>query len=225
MPQRKTKYDYGIKDIDQRPGESNIDYYMRLAKRADIQMTRVEKLSKEKGFEAVQGYAYAKAKRELAAFGWKHFERKPPEDQKIFRERLSAVKEFLSAPTAYKSGITNVYENKAKALNEKYGTSFNWQDMADFFNKGTFDKLSQSFGSKTVLRTIGTIQNARKVLGEASGNLNITSMDKENALKALRKTSAMNKLGIDKEERAKLRELIKNSGEWLTVEDESDLPF
>ena len=224
MP-RKTKYDYGIKDIDQRPGESNIDYYMRLAKRADIQMTRVEKLSKEKGFEAVQGYAYAKAKRELAAFGWKHFERKPPEDQKIFRERLSAVKEFLSSPTAYKGGITDVYENKAKALNEKYGTSFNWQDMADFFNKGTFDKLSQSFGSKTVLRTIGTIQKARKVIDDASGNLNITSMDKENALKALRKTSAMNKLGIDKEERAKLRELIKNSGEWLTVEDESEIPF
>ena len=97
--------------------------------------------------------------------------------------------------------------------------------MADFFNKGTFDKLSQSFGSKTVLRTIGTIQKARKVIDDASGNLNITSMDKENALKALRKTSAMNKLGIDKEERAKLRELIKNSGEWLTVEDESELPF
>lgn len=224
MPQRKTKYEYDIKDIEQRPGESNIDYYMRLAKRTDIQMTRVEKLSKEKGFEAVQGYAYAKAKRELEAFGWKHFERKPPEDPKLFRERLAAVKEFLSSPTAYKSGIKDVYENKAKALNEKYGTSFNWQDMADFFNKGTFDKLSQSFGSKTVLRTIGTIQNARKVLSEASGNLNITSMDKENALKALRKTSAMDKLGIDKEERAKLREIIKNSGEWLTA-DESDLPF
>lgn len=224
MP-RKTKYDYGIKDINQSPGESNIDYYMRLAKRADIQMNRVEKLSKEKGFEAVTGYAYAKAKRELEAFGWKHFERKPPEDQKLFRERLSAVKEFLSSPTAYKGKITDVYKNKAEALNEKYGTSFDWQDMADFFNKGTFDKLSQSFGSKTVLRTIGTIQNARKSLDDASGNLNITSMDKENALKALRKTSAMNKLGIGKEERAKLRELIKNSGEWLTIEDESELPF
>ena len=224
MP-RKTKYDYGIKDIDQRPGESNIDYYMRLAKRADIQMTRVEKLSKEKGFEAVTGYAYAKAKRELEAFGWKHFERKPPEDQKIFRESLSAVKEFLSSPTAYKGGINSVYENKAKALNDKYGTSFYWQDLADFFNKGTFDKLSQSFGSKTVMKTIGTIQSAMKFLNGAEGNLNITSMDKENALKALRKTSAMNKLGIDKEERAKLRELIKNSGEWLTVEDESELPF
>lgn len=224
MPQEK-KSDYGIKGIAQKPGESNIDYYMRLAKRADIQMTRIEKLSKEKGFEPIQGYAYAKAKKELANFGWKHFERKPPEDTKAFRERLSAVKEFLSSPSAYKSGITEVYDNKAKALNEKYGTSFNWQDMADFFNKGTFDKLSQSFGSKTVLRTIGTIQNARKVLNEAKGNLNITSMDKENALKALRKTSAMNKLGIDKEERAKLRELIKNSGDWLSVEDESDLPF
>ena len=225
MPQRKTKYDYGIKDIDQRPGESNIDYYMRLAKRADIQMTRVEKLSKEKGFESVTGYAYAKAKKDLETFGWKHFERKPPADEKLFRQRLAAVKEFISAPTAYKGGIQDVYENKAKALNTKYGTSFDWQDLADFFNKGSFDKLSKSFGSKTVLRTIGTIQNARKVLSEAKGNLNITSMDKENALKALRQTSAMNKLGIDKEERAKLREIIKNSGEWLDVEDESELPF
>ena len=75
------------------------------------------------------------------------------------------------------------------------------------------------------MKTIGTIQSAMKVLNGAKGNLNITSMDKENALKALRKTSAMNKLGIDKEKRAKLRELIKNSEEWLTVEDESDLPF
>lgn len=224
MPQ-KTNFEYGIKGLAQKPGESDIDYYMRLAKRADIQMTRVEKLSKEKGFEAVQGYAYAKAKKELETFGWKHFERKPPEDTKLFRERLAAVKEFLSSPSAYKSGVKKVYDNRAKSLNEKYGTSFNWQDMADFFNKGAFDKLSQSFGSKTVMKTIGTIQSAMKVLNGAKGNLNITSMDKENALEALRKTSAMNKLGIDKEERARLRELIKNSGEWLTVDDESDLPF
>lgn len=220
------KNNYKMTDISQKQGESDIDYYMRLAKMADTRITRLEGLAKQPGYENVTGYAYAKAKKELSRFGWKRFERIPPDSKndEIKRELLSTVKTFLSAPTSTKGGISSVYENKAKAINEKYGTQFTWEDMADFYNKGAADKLNQSFGSKTVLKTIATIQKAQKIAQGAGENLNITSMEKENALKALRKYSAMNKMGIGKDERAKLRQIIKGSSEWLEANEE-DLPF
>lgn len=223
---RKWKNDYKMFDISQKQGESDIDYYLRLAKMADTRITRLEELSKQPGYENVTGYAYAKAKKELSTFGWKRFERLPPpsKNDELKRELLSTVKTFLSSPTSTKGGISKVYANKAAAINAKYGTQFTWEDMADFYNKGAADKLNKSFGSKTVLKTIGTIQKAQKIAQGAGENLNITSMEKENALSALRKYSAMNKMGISKEERAKLRQIIKGSSDWLEANEE-DLPF
>lgn len=218
--------EYKAYDISQRPGESNIDYYMRLAKQADTRMGRLEKLTGQKGYESVTSYAYAKAKRELSAFGWKHFERKPPSDPKLFRERLAAVKEFTSSPSSTKGGIQSIYQNKADTINEKYGTNFKWQDMGDFFESGIMSKLSgkDGYGSKTVLRSIGLIQQAKKSLSSMSTNMNFKAGDlqKEAALKILRSKKVSDALNLDKEDKQKIRSMIKNADDWLDA-SESDI--
>lgn len=56
---RSTKHEYKSAEryksnIEQRAGESDLEYYTRLAKQADQRLVRLEKLANEPGFENVR---------------------------------------------------------------------------------------------------------------------------------------------------------------------------
>ena len=184
MPKRTTrtfKDNYKYKattryNTDQRPGESMQAYYKRLAKVADQRLVRLEDLAKQKEFKNVKKYAYATAMNDIKAFGGKkRFNTKAPEDERQLYEKIKAIKYFLESPTSTKAGITEVYSKKAKALNDKYGTNFTWQDLADYYGKGQADRAArEAGGSGTALYAIGLIQQTQsQLVTDINSNLNI----------------------------------------------------
>lgn len=215
-------------DINKKVGETDRAYYVRLAKQADQRLVRLEKLSEEKGYEAVTSYAYATAMNDLKNFGQTRFNAKVPdpsteEGAYLFREKLAAVKEFLRAPSSTKSGIKSVYADKVNTINERYGTDFTWEDMADFFNTGYAQKLFNELkASKTVMKAIGVIQHNLKEIKEGTdGNLNLNGVDeptKEMAIRILRRKKTSEAFGITKEQRSAFRNAIRKASEsddWL----------
>ena len=215
-------------DINKKAGETDRAYYVRLAKQADQRLVRLEKLSEEKGYEAVTSYAYATAMNDLKNFGQTRFNAKVPdpsteEGAYLFREKLAVVKEFLRAPSSTKSGIKSVYADKVNTINERYGTDFTWEDMADFFNTGYAQKLFNELkASKTVMKAIGVIQHNLKEIKEGiDGNLNLNGVDeptKEMVIRILRRKKTSEAFGITKEQRSAFRNAIRKASEsddWL----------
>lgn len=228
-------------NLNKEPGESDKAYYIRLAKQADQRLVRLEKLSKQKGFEAVTSYSYATAMNDLKNFGQTRFNAKVPdptteEGAFLFREKLAAVKEFLKAPSSTKQGIKSVYQAKVDTMNERYGTDFSWQDMADFFNTGYAQKLFNELkASKTVMKAIGVIQHNLKEIKEGTNaNLNLNGVPepvKEMAIKILRRKRTSEAFGLTKEQRGAFRDAIRKASDskdpydWQKIDDESNLPF
>lgn len=230
---KKTNY-------NKEPGESDRAYYIRLAKQADQRLVRIEKLSKQKGFEVVTSYSYATAMNDLRNFGQTRFNAKVPdptteEGAFLFRKKLAAVKEFLKAPSSTKQGIKSVYQDKVDTMNERYGTNFNWQDMADFFNTGYAQKLFNELkASKTVMKAIGIIQhNLKEIKDGINANLNLNGVPepvKDMAIKILRRKRTSEAFGLTKEQRGAFRNAIRKASDnddWLEVSDDmmDDLPF
>lgn len=227
-------------NYNKEPGESDRAYYIRLAKQADQRLVRLEKLSKQKGFEAVTSYSYATAMNDLKNFGQTRFNAKVPdptteEGAFLFREKLAAVKEFLKAPSSTKQGIKSVYQDKVDTMNERYGTNFSWQDMADFFNTGYAQKLFNELkASKTVMKAIGIIQHNLKEIKEGTNaNLNLNGVPepvKDMAIRILRRKRTSEAFGLTKEQRGAFRDAIRKASDndgWLDVSDDmmDDLPF
>lgn len=189
MP-RKTKHEYKSTQrysIEQKPGESDYKYYRRLAKVADQRLVRIEELSKKPEFKKVKKYGYSVALYDIQKYnkGGKRFNTKPPVNdqgqivEERLKEKIQDIKRFLELPTSTKVGIVEVYKKRADTINERYGTNFTWQELADFFNKAYNDKISKYVaGSKTALYAIGTIQKTEdKLIAGIKSNTSITADD------------------------------------------------
>lgn len=156
--------------------------YNKLAKKADRRMRNLEKLSQEQGFQNVTKYAYARAKRDIEAWtppGTKdklpRWQRNAPADTRTLKAKMKDIESFLKAPTSTKRGILDVYKKRVDTINKRYGTSFTWQDLAEYFDTGLKDKTDK-YGSKTVLLAIGRIQKSKEKVLEDFMNHKPTSM-------------------------------------------------
>ena len=142
--------------------------YNKLAKKADRMMRNLEKLSQEPGYSNVLKYAYARAKKDIE--GWTppskkeklpRWQRNMPMDTKELKAKIKDIKRFIESDTATKRGINKVYKKRVDTINKRYGTSFTWQDLAEYFDTGLKDKTDK-YGSKTVLVAIGRIQKSKE---------------------------------------------------------------
>ena len=146
---------------DQKKGESLDHYYRRLAKQADQRLVRLEQLSSKSGYENVNKYAYARAMRDIKQWSGEdatRFNMKPPKNANSLRAKIADIRTFLEAPTSTKAGIEVVYKNKADTLNEKYGTNFEWSDLANYFDEAKNSKSDSKYGSDTMLKAVAEIQ-------------------------------------------------------------------
>lgn len=167
-------------DFDIRPGETDLEYYRRIAKTADQRLVRLEALRHEKGFASVDKFAYARAMRDLEVYGGgKRFNTKPPEDPRLYREKVTDILRFLKSPTSTKRGIIEVYEKRAQTINEKYnkeGVAVTWRDIAALHDAGVLQTamMETGIGSDTVWQAIGTIkadaQKIKKILKDGKKN-------------------------------------------------------
>ena len=177
-----TKYKYKSTqryNTEQKPGESDLKYYRRLAKVADQRLVRLEELSKQKEFKRVKKFAYSKARKDIIKYNknQKRWNTKPPEDPRILREKIMDIKSFIESVTSTKGGIVETYQKRAETLNQKYGTNFKWQDLADYFGKNQADRFAMlPGGSGTKLQAIGLIQKTYDaIVSGIQTNTNITS--------------------------------------------------
>lgn len=155
-------------DFDIRPGETDLEYYRRLAKTADQRLVRLEKLKSEPHFENVDKYAYARAMRDIEVWGGgRRFNTKPPEDRRQFNEKISDMLRFLQSPTSTKGGIKEVYQKRVDTLNKKYNLNMTWQQFADITESKELDAFMGGYASDTVFRAIGKVQRNRGEIQKA----------------------------------------------------------
>lgn len=225
----KYKHDYKTRvyNTDYKPGESDLEYYKRLAKVADQRLIRLEELAGMRegkpgaeGYEAVTQYAYAKAMRDLELYGGgKRFNTKPPlnkdgtVDERLLHEKLADIRAFLTSVTSTKEGINQVYQQRANTFNENFGTNYTWQQLADYYNSGDADKLAKDLSSSTVQKAIGVVQHSlSKARAELDKNQKVTIQDKivvKEAIKMLKRTDLSLTSGFTTEEKARAVQIIK----------------
>ena len=162
-----------------RQGEALTKWAKRLAKTADQRLVRLEKLSGQEGYNGVKNWAYKNAQLDLEGWGY-HENDKPrfnrglptvePEAgsnaETALINKITDMQNFLESATSTKSGIQEHYEKVMETFavgNDDthkggYGTSFTWETLANYYNKGAAEKLSKMYGSKTALVAIGKIQ-------------------------------------------------------------------
>ena len=204
-------------DFEQRAGESDLQYYKRIAKVADQRLVRLETLSQDDPahFGKSTNFAYARAMTDISMFSkGQRFNVKLPDDPRKVKEAIMSVRYFLEAPTSTKGGITEVYKKRADTLNQKYGTDFTWEDLASYFGKGQHDRDSGRYGSKTSLYAIGLIHQEKKLLQGIKNNTNIEMSGpvKDAAIEMLRGRS-LNKLHLSAaEKKAILKKLEGRKG-------------
>ena len=161
-------------NLEQKPDETLVQYYRRLAKTADQRMVRLKKASQEPYFKVATEWAYAKATRDILK--WippgdnkstkLRFNTKPPKGEDLIA-KINDIKSFLSSPTSSKQGIINVYKKRADTINKKYKTKFTWKQLAKYYDSGQAELWDAKFGSKTALMTIGVMQRNKKKIKEA----------------------------------------------------------
>lgn len=153
-------------NYEQRPGETLNELYTRLAKVSDQRLLRLEELSKQEGFKTAKEWAYRRAVKDISKYrevgpGEKpRFNTKPPENDAAMKAKIRDMQTFLSSPTSTKAGIVSVYKKRADTINEKYGTSWTWEDVAKYFLKAQNEKYDKIASSNVILVAIGKIQAA-----------------------------------------------------------------
>ena len=79
-------------------------------------------------------WAYAKAQKDIKKFGGNNrFDTKPPESKAQLQAKINAINDYLDAPTRTKTGVRKIFVEKANTINEKYGTSYKWNEIGEFF--------------------------------------------------------------------------------------------
>lgn len=160
--------------------------YRKLAKRADQRLVRLEALSRISKYENVLKYAYRVAAKNIESYGQvknrPRFNTKPPENSNTLQAKINDIKHFLESISSTKKGIVSTYEKRAETLNKKMGLKgddkFTWQELADFFQSKSYEKLASIFGSKTVFDIIGKIKkNLQEIAKEIKENQKIKVAD------------------------------------------------
>lgn len=135
--------------------------YKQLAKRADQRLVRLEKYSNDPHYKGITSYAYARAMRDIKSWSGQdanRFNTKAPDNKQQLQAKLADIKQFLNAPTSTKAGVTSIYKQRAKTTNERYGTNFTWQELANFYESSLAEKLDSQYGSKTMTKALGAIR-------------------------------------------------------------------
>ena len=142
--------------------ESELKEFRILAKRADERLRAINKYANCSGFENMTNWAYKKAMRDIRYWsgeGAHTFNRDAPTSLKQLRAKTRDIEEFLNMPTSTMTGTKEMYQSRADNLNQKYGTSFSWEDLGDVFDRKEENVIYQKFGGKTYLKAVDYLKN------------------------------------------------------------------
>ena len=171
-----------------KPGQSEVDYFKQLAKRADQRMVRLERLAEQDNFKGVLSFSYQSAVYDIKTLSGDpnatrfNVALKKNKDgtvnQQLLHAKINAVTRFLEAPTSMKKTIVQSYQKRADTINRKYGTDFTWQQMGKFFESAAYEKMRiAGYGSDTTLVSFGETKKkfgTRKVVGAQRQNVRVS---------------------------------------------------
>lgn len=206
-------------NIEMKPGESERQYYIRLAKATDQRLVRIEENSGFRGKPAAPGYenqykfAYRKALSVLDEGQIRFNANIPTPGTGAYRERVNAMRTFLTSPTSTKTGTKMVYNKQVAGLNKAYGTNYTPEQLADFFEHGDYDRLHKDYGSATIFQAIATIHKSKDALKKGlDAHIAATKDEPSNevALAILRKRSLYTYKSMTKEEREEIRKSLRS---------------
>ena len=118
----------------------------------------------------------------------KRFNTKAPSNTNQLKAKIADIKRFLESAsstigaTAETKGILKIYQERANTINEKYGTDFNWKDLAKLFESGLYKKIKndKDYDSNADFQTIANIKSnfkeVRKAIKE-DREVNIDTLD------------------------------------------------
>ena len=165
--------------------------YRRLAKRADQRLVRLEKLAENPEYAGIKEYSYKRAMRDIRSWSGenaKRFNTKAPSNTNQLKAKIADIKRFLESASstigapAETKGILKIYQERANTINEKYGTDFNWKDLAKLFESGLYKKIKndKDYDSNADFQTIANIKSnfkeVRKAIKE-DREVNIDTLD------------------------------------------------
>lgn len=171
------KYGFSVPDYDPFGGGSELQYYQKLAARADRRLRALEELSLQDvtGFKDILRYAYSNAMYDIrkmrgqdrSRFGQSIPRTKSGELNRMeLHRRTEAVKRFLESPTSTKTGTIKVYKYRADQLNKSLDLSgeeaLTWQDIANYYESKFAEKKDSEYGSKTKFRALGAVRRISK---------------------------------------------------------------
>lgn len=146
--------------------------YVKLAKRADQRMVRIEQLAQDPMYKGVKYYAYRWAQKNLKVWSGEkdtplRFNADIPNNKKSLKKKIRIAKQFLDMPTSTKTGIKETFKKKAEDFNELHGTDFTWEQLSTYFHSGLSANADAAFGSSTALELIAEMQRRRDEVIEA----------------------------------------------------------
>lgn len=202
--ERSYTYDMGVPE--QNPFQSDIDYYRSLASMANGRMTRIEHLAErnDPDFGNMIRYAYRNARYDIKKITGSEtadrYDMKIPRNRKgeinqvELQRRIASIKRFLSSPTSLKSGLREVYQNRARTINKQFGweigpdgkrhrrkdwKNLTWEDMARYYEQDRTAIDDKKFGSITEVRALGAIKRISadpdKIREAIKGNLKLSN--------------------------------------------------
>lgn len=200
MARKRSKYSGSAADrynmeVPQRPGESDLDYYNRMAKVANERLRQLNRLAKRPGYEGVLKYSYSNAMYDIREMTGAdrtrtRFPTKVPKtksgdiNQRELHRMINSVKKFVESPTSTKRGIEKVYKQRTATVNQRLNlkgkSAFKWQELSRFYESEKAQTISKRVaGSDTVLRALGAIKRnvgtSKKAIQDAiQGNKKIS---------------------------------------------------
>lgn len=166
--------------------------YRRLAKRADQRLVRIEQLAESSPeYKGIKEFSYKKAMRDIRAWSGENasrFNTRPPKNTNQLKAKIADIKRFLESAsstigrTRETKGIQQIYQDRANTINEKFGSDFNWKDLARLFESGLYKKIKnqKDYDSNADFQTIANIKTNFKEVRQAIRNdeeVNIDTLD------------------------------------------------
>lgn len=157
--------------LQRKAGQSEVEWYRQMVGAANKRLERLEKYAKEDNYKAALNYAYEGAVFDVrdmnpnaknVRFTLKLKKTQTGDvDLRDLHSKINAVQSFLEAKTSTKTGITSMYEKRAKTVNEKLGTDYTWNDLGQYFEKKKYTKSGKrTMGSDTMLKAAYIIKES-----------------------------------------------------------------
>lgn len=141
--------------------------YVKLAKRADQRLVRLER--RFKAAPGLEGMAYKRAVFDIFKLtdvgGLPRFNRAIPKDLKHLRRALKNVERFLGAVTSTWKGYQRKdVQKRVDTLNQKYDTKYSVEDLQRLGSSGLIDRFKDKGGSETGMKALGFVQRNKQEL-------------------------------------------------------------